>query len=388
MPPKKQTTGIREARVGLLIVVAVGLLIFLILNASGDISPFAKKIDLRARFANANGLRPGAEVQLAGVRVGSISDVRLLAPDEGTPNERVEARFSIDDTIDGQQITQRIRTDSIAELTSPSLLAPDKIVNIVPGSAVADPITENALLRSSSGDSLSDLTSSGKDLTDQLNQLSVEVAGIARKINEGQGTLGRLVNDESFYNSLNGSVREAQDLIAQIRRGQGTAGRLVNDPALYDNLNSTVQELRTLTQNLQQGRGTAGKLLTEDALYNDTRATIADARTSLARLNTSIGEVNTIIEDVRAGKGTAGKLLTDDALYNDARASIARINTATERVDSVIAGAQRGEGTLGKLLIDDGLYNNANQLSAESVKLLYDFRQNPKKYLTVRFSLF
>ena len=86
--------------------------------------------------------------------------------------------------------------------------------------------------------------------------------------------------------------------------------------------------------------------------------------------------------------GTAGKLLTDEALYNDARAAIARFNTAAERIDNVVAGVQRGEGTAGKLLTDEQLYNNVNQLSAESVKLIYDFRQNPKKYLTIKFSLF
>jgi len=34
------------------------------------------------------------------------------------------------------------------------------------------------------------------------------------------------------------------------------------------------------------------------------------------------------------------------------------------------------------------LYSNVNQLSSESVKLIYDFRQNPKKYLTIKFELF
>ena len=50
--------------------VSIVVLIFLILNASGDINPFARKLHLRALFADANGLREGSEVRLAGVRVG------------------------------------------------------------------------------------------------------------------------------------------------------------------------------------------------------------------------------------------------------------------------------------------------------------------------------
>src|SRR3712207_7449080 len=51
MPTARKRVGIREVRVGLLVVVAIGVLIFLILNASGDISPFSRKVRLRARFS-------------------------------------------------------------------------------------------------------------------------------------------------------------------------------------------------------------------------------------------------------------------------------------------------------------------------------------------------
>jgi phospholipid/cholesterol/gamma-HCH transport system substrate-binding protein len=95
-----------------------------------------------------------------------------------------------------------------------------------------------------------------------------------------------------------------------------------------------------------------------------------------------------MITEINAGHGTLGRLIKDEQIYNDARAAIARFNTTAERIDNVVAGAQRGEGTFGKLLTDDALYSNVNQLSSEGVKLIYDFRQNPKKYLTIKFQLF
>jgi len=65
-----------------------------------------------------------------------------------------------------------------------------------------------------------------------------------------------------------------------------------------------------------------------------------------------------------------------------------RLDQLIVRADSIVTNLQHGEGTVGKLLTDESLYNNVNNFSSEGVKLLYDFRQNPKKYLTIKFELF
>lgn len=382
MPTNKKKLGLREVRVGLFVIIAIVVLIFLILNASGDIS-FARRLQVKARFLNADGLRPGAEVRLAGVRIGKVSDVNLLplTDDPNTNSPRVEAILALDQTVDGKPVTELVRTDSTAQLGSPSLLGSDKVINIAPGTSLGQPVPANYELNSTSAEGIAQLTSSGNELVQQLNRLSAQVTEITEKINEGRGTLGRFVNDEAFYNNLNATVRDTQAVIRDVRTGQGSAARFINDPALYNNLNTVSESLQTIATDLRAGRGTAGKLLTDEALYTDARATIS-------RFNRSVEEINTVVADIRAGRGTAGKLLTDEQLYNDARAAIARFNTSAERIDSMVTSVQRGEGTLGKLVTDETLYNNVNQLSSESVKLLYDFRQNPKKYLTVRFSIF
>jgi phospholipid/cholesterol/gamma-HCH transport system substrate-binding protein len=382
MPSSKKGVGIRELRVGLLVVVAIAVLIFLILNASGDFSPFASKLHLKARFQSGDGLRPGSEVRLAGVTIGKVDDVRLLPPTTNPNEPKVEATFSIKSVIDGKPADDLIRDDSTAQLGSPSLLGSDKVINIIPGTQLGQKVKDGQLLQlGQQPGSVEALTESGNELVNQLNKLSQQFTDIATKINQGQGTIGRFVNDEAFYNNLNTTVRSVDDLMRQIQTGQGTAGKLVNDPELYNNLNQVSQSLQMIASDLRAGRGTAGKLLNDDALYNDLRTTIS-------HLNRSVDQIDLIVGDLRAGRGTAGKLLTDEAMYNDARTAIARFNTAADRIDSVVAGVQRGEGTAGKLLTDEQLYNNVNQLSAESVKLIYDFRQNPKKYLTIKFQLF
>lgn len=380
MPPSKKTIGLNELRVGLFVVIAIAILIFLILNASGDLNPFATKLHLRARFDNADGLRAGSEVRLAGVRVGKVDEIKLLPPTDKPDAPKVEATLAIDSTIDGQPANQRIRTDSAVSLGSPSLLGNDKLINITAGTSIAQPVQENAILLSASNQStLSNLV--GQEVADQMTGISTNLNEITRKINEGPGTLSRILNDEALYDSLNNAIIDTQAVIRQIRSGEGTAGKFINDPAVYNNVNDLAIRLNDLAEGLRRGRGTVGKLLTDDAIYNKINS-IAE------RVDNSVNDINLIVADIREGRGTLGKLLKDEAIYNDARSAIARFNTTAERIDNVVAAAQRGEGTVGKLLTDEQLYNNFNQLSSEAVKLIYDFRQNPKKYLTIKFELF
>ena len=381
MPSSKKSVSLGQLRVGIFVLVAIAILIFLVLNASGDINPFSRKLHLRARFVDANGLREGSEVRLAGVRVGKVEKITLLPPSDVPNAPRVEALMTVDSIIDSQPANQRIRSDSTAQQGSPSLLGNEMLINITPGTAVGSPVQDNAILPSSSSNTVNDFATSGTDLAQRLSKLSDEISGIVRDVKDGKGTVGRLFNDEALYNNLNATIVETEDVMKQVRSGNGSAGRFINDPALYNNANDIALQLRAIATDLRAGRGTAGKLLTDDQLYVRINRT-AD------RLDRAVDQINTMVAEINAGHGTLGKLIKDEQVYNDARAAIARFNTTAERIDNMVAAAQRGEGTVGKLLTDETLYTNVNQLSSEGVKLIYDFRQNPKKYLTIKFELF
>jgi phospholipid/cholesterol/gamma-HCH transport system substrate-binding protein len=101
----------------------------------------------------------------------------------------------------------------------------------------------------------------------------------------------------------------------------------------------------------------------------------------LGRFNETAAKLNTIAADIEAGRGTLGKFIKDDQLHTEVQATVAGLRQITDSI-------QKGEGTIGKLLHDDKLYNSFNQTSSEVVKLLYDFRQNPRKYLNIKVSLF
>lgn len=401
MASRNQKLNLGELRVGIFMLAALLVLGFLILNSSGDLNPFEKKMHLRSRFASADGLHTGADVQLAGVSIGKVEDVKFLSPD-APEGERIEATMLVVQTLDKKPITELIRTDSTAQLVATSVLANDKMINILPGTPKGQPVAENTILASTSAMSLNQLTATGNELLMQINKLAVPANEILNKANQGEGTLGRIVNDESLYKNLDATVNETkstmirlQTTIDKINNGHGSAGKLVNDPALYDSLNRTVAQLEAISANIKAGRGSVGKFVNDDALYNETRDAVAELKKSAAKISDIADDVKSVTTDLKDGKGSAGKLLKDDKLYENARIAIERFNSTTTRLEVILSDAQAGKGTIGKLLTDETLYNsinqtasNVNQFTSEGTKLLYDFRQNPKKFLRIKLAIF
>lgn len=401
MPRSNEKLKFSELRVGIFMLAALVVTGFLILNSSGSFNPFEKKMKLKIRFESADGLNPGADVQLAGVSVGKVENVAFLPPDS-KPGERIEATLSVVEILDKKPITELIRTDSKAQLVATSILGNDKMVNIIPGTTNGNPVDEGAVLQSSSAIGLNQLTSTGNDLLAQINKLAVPANEILNKANQGEGTLGRVINDPQLYNSLEGAVGETkltmvklQSTIDKINSGEGTAGQLINDPELYRSLNATVKQLETISADIRAGKGSAGKFLNDEALYDETRATVAELRKSADKISSIADDVKLLTTDVRGGKGTVGKLFTDEKVYDEAKDAIAKFNVTVARIDKILADAQAGKGTVGKLLNDETLYNSVNvtannvaTFTGEGTKLLDDFRKNPKKYLRIKLAIF
>lgn len=65
-------------------------------------------------------------------------------------------------------------------------------------------------------------------------------------------TLGNLTTTSREMNS---SLDQLQQILNKVNAGEGTAGRLVNDPSLYNNIDSLSIELRTLIQDLTENPG-------------------------------------------------------------------------------------------------------------------------------------
>ena len=85
--------------------------------------------------------------------------------------------------------------------------------------------------------------------------------------------------------NIGGAISNIENITGQIAAGQGTVGKLIYDQSLYNsalttvtNLQDTISDARQLVNGITAGRGTLGKLATDDALYNSTTASMTNLK--------------------------------------------------------------------------------------------------------------
>lgn len=365
----RQKTTMSELRVGILVVATITILIVFILSVSGGIPFFQNNATYTTRFAAADGLKNGDEVRLAGKLVGKVDSVEFGA----VPNSKDEKPIVVTMVVDAKEVEGRIRRDSQAVLAQQGFLG-DRVIDITPGTKGAEPIPNGGEIPSADQSGLAQVFAGASDILTQFNTVGKQLQELMDNINQGKGTIGKLLHDDAFYVNLNRAVLEFQDIGARVGKGNGTIARLLNDPKLYDDLRGATNDVQGIVADVRAGKGTIGKLITDEQFYKQ-------ATEVLAKFNSTTEKLDKIAGDIEAGRGTLGKFIKDEKLHDDAQAAIASFRSISDRLD-------KGEGSAGKLLHDDKLYNNLNQTTAEMVKLMYDFRQNPRKYLSIKLSLF
>ena len=113
---------------------------------------------------------------------------------------------------------------------------------------------------------------------ERLNTSLQNLQEMTRRINAGEGSLGRLVNDDALVKSLTSATGNLDQITAGLRKGDGTAGKLLTDKELYDRFNSLAARIDTLAGNLNSGQGTVGQLIQDKQLYDNMNAAASELR--------------------------------------------------------------------------------------------------------------
>src|ERR1700694_215276 len=206
----------RAARLGAFIIATLGILAAGIFIIGSKQYLFTSAYRQRAQFATVVGLAEGAEVRVGGVHSGTVRGIQL-------PNKPTD---KITVLMDLQHSTHDIiKKDSVAAIETEGLLG-NEYVSISFGSAQGLNVRDNDTIASESPLVIADLMKKADGILDTsqeaLNNVTVTAANlgsISGKMNQGQGTIGALVNDKKVYTQLDQTTVGLRDTVNHAQAG-------------------------------------------------------------------------------------------------------------------------------------------------------------------------
>jgi phospholipid/cholesterol/gamma-HCH transport system substrate-binding protein len=359
LPSQKQLHW-SQLRVGLTVIVAsiaLGLLLFLMSGVSGL---FTRRIVLRSYFDNAEGLRPGAPVRLSGVDIGNVAHIRIV-PDKDKQLTPVEVTIKVTTKYE-----YALRRDSVTSLETAGVLG-ETYIDIDSSQAVAGPAQDGDTLPTQVHPDFNQVVRASQSTLQNMDALLKRADRILAFAESGKGSLGKLIYDPTLYNRFSDTVADFQKIVQEVGSGQGSLGALISRNDAYDKFLATLDKMNSVIDDIQQGKGTAGKFVKDPSLYDNANDTIANLKK--------------ITGDIDAGKGTIGKLAKDEELAK-------KLDTTMTKLSELTTELEAGQGSAGKLLKDVSLYNNANETMIQARDFMKAFRENPKKYLSIKLHIF
>ncbi len=300
-----------EIKVGLTIFIGLALLIFSILYIGQNRGVLSERYHLHCMMSRVNGLQPGAPVQLAGLRVGSVSKVDFS---ENLSDQKIRVLLEID-----KDVQPRIRQNSEAHIGTLGLLG-DKYIGITLGTLDQPMLREGDLLNSTDPIDVEELLGEGAKVFTELQRTSEHLTEISNKINTGTGTLGLLINDPRMYYDIDRILLLLENLSANLAEGDGAISQMLKDPELYNNLNTFLQTSISLVDSVKSGSGTLSRLIRDPQLID--------------QLLLSVESLQDVIKQIKTGEGTLGKTISDKALYE-------QVLTTISKIDSLILDVRR-----------------------------------------------
>ncbi len=295
-----------ETKLGIFVVLAVFAAIFII-EMVGGTDIFQRGYHINAQFETVQELKVGDSVKMAGVEIGRVEKIALA-----------DGKVAVTMKLHPDAV---VKTDSQATVKFAGLMG-QNFISVTFGSSDAPKAVDGALLQSVEQPDLSAIMVKLDNAAGGIAKVASSFSGDS--INNLLGPLTDLIKQNSGH--ISSTLSNMESISGQIASGQGTVGKVIYDQTLYTsaldtvtNLQDAVTQAKQLVNGITSGRGTLGKLATDDALYTSTTA--------------SMTNLNQILLKINQGNGTIGKLVNDQEFYKNAKLSLQKLDKAADSLE-------------------------------------------------------
>jgi len=266
---KKQKKALR---LGIFIASALLFFIVAVYLIGSKQNLFSSTTEVHASFKDIRGLMSGNIVRFAGINIGTVNDIRIVA------DSSVIVSMTIRDTY-----TDYIYKNSAVQIGQEGLMG-GKIVLISTGDPATGKVEEGDYLPVADGLDIQAMIAQATEMLDEAKGTVANLRSITSKFDTGDGDIARLLNDNTLTtalagatNSLNASLSDVNKITTKINNGQGDLGKLVNDDSISTQLNiimanlssttrktdSLVNQLHQTSYSINHGEGVLPRLLND-----------------------------------------------------------------------------------------------------------------------------
>ncbi|HVU23987.1 MAG TPA: MlaD family protein [Opitutus sp.] len=308
----------QTARVGLFFLLGLALTWVTFETLSGGKLFRKEGYTLIAGFDSLKELKSGDEVRMAGVKVGVVEKTRLNAE-----KRRAEAVLRMNTDA-------KIPNDAVGTIAMAGLIGTNYIsINLgTPGAPILPPGGELKTRTTPDLNSvMADLGQLGEKLQSALGAFGDAMGGNGK----GPGLfqkLDRLVTENE--GKITTTMTNLQDITTKLNQGEGTLGKLINDPALHDELLSAVQDIKGAAAGAKEFMGNAQAIIDQVKSGKGTLGTLVYDDTAAADLKATLANIRAVSDKIAKGEGTLGKLINDDGLYQNAQSTLKKADRALD----------------------------------------------------------
>lgn len=268
----------RNLRLGLMVLLGTLSLIAALYLIGNKRNIFGNTFELKAVFADVNGLLPGNGVRLSGIDVGTVKEIQI------TSDTTIVVTMVIEN-----KIRPFIRKNAIASIGTDGLMG-NKIVNILGHKGNSPGVDDGDVLATREPVAMDEVTRTLSATNDNLKVITDNLRNITGKI-ESSNSLWSLLNDSTLSENL-------RNAIVSIRvTGQNSA-------IITGNLSGLINDVKN-------GKGTIGALITDTSLTGHLKQSIVSIQLVSDRMAVVSGDLGDITQQVKNGEGALGTIIMD-----------------------------------------------------------------------------
>ena len=301
--------------VGLFIILGLIFLLAGILAIGNLHSTFVTKIHVSAVFEDVNGLQAGNNVWFSGVKIGTVHHLGFYG----------KSRVKVDVKID-EKAQQYIRKDSKMKISTDGLIG-NKIIIIYGGTESAQLVEEGDTLGIENIGSTEEMMSDLRENNKNLLAITTDFKTISKKLAGGEGTVGKLLKDETLYNTLGVTL-------ASLQRSSAHAEKLTASIADYG-------------VKLNQKGSLANDLVTDTAVFKDVQASVRQLKQLTHTAAEATDNLKTASDNVRVAtskldnqSSPLGVLLYDEASAAHLKGTLKNLESGSEKLDEDLRAVQ------------------------------------------------